>query len=81
MSRASWSATPRSPAARPSTASPTCPRPSWPDAADLAELAHPRFLREETVRPDQLRPLYLRHPDAAIGWQARGRLQGGEAAG
>jgi tRNA threonylcarbamoyladenosine biosynthesis protein TsaB len=52
-----------------------------PDAADLAELAHPRFVREETVRPDQLRPLYLRHPDAAIGWQERGRLQGGEAAG
>ncbi|WP_052664342.1 tRNA (adenosine(37)-N6)-threonylcarbamoyltransferase complex dimerization subunit type 1 TsaB [Nitriliruptor alkaliphilus] len=55
--------------------------PSWPDAADLAELAHPRFVREETVRPDQLRPLYLRHPDAAIGWQARGRLRGGEAPG
>lgn len=55
--------------------------PAWPDAADLAELAHPRFVREETVRPEQLRPLYLRHPDAAIGWQARGRLRGGEAAG
>jgi tRNA threonylcarbamoyladenosine biosynthesis protein TsaB len=55
--------------------------PSWPDAADLAELAHPRFLREETVRPDQLHPLYLRHPDAAIGWRSRGRLIGGEAAG
>ncbi len=55
--------------------------PTWPDAADLAELAHPRFVREETVRPDQLRPHYLRHPDAAIGWQARGRLRGGEAAG
>lgn len=55
--------------------------PTWPDAADLAELAHPRFVREETVRPEQLRPLYLRHPDAAIGWQARGRLRGGEAAG
>lgn len=54
---------------------------TWPDAADLAELAHPRFVREETVRPDQLRPLYLRHPDAAIGWQARGRLRGGEAPG
>jgi tRNA threonylcarbamoyladenosine biosynthesis protein TsaB len=59
----------------------TVAAPSWPDAADLAELAHPRFLREETVRPDQLEPLYLRHPDAAIGWQARGRLRGGEAAG
>jgi tRNA threonylcarbamoyladenosine biosynthesis protein TsaB len=55
--------------------------PAWPDAADLAELAHPRFVREETVRPEELRPLYLRHPDAAIGWQARGRLRGGEAPG
>lgn len=55
--------------------------PSWPDAADLAELVHPRFVREETVRPEQLQPLYLRHPDAAIGWQQRGRLRGGEAAG
>jgi tRNA threonylcarbamoyladenosine biosynthesis protein TsaB len=55
--------------------------PSWPDAADLAELVHPRFVREETVRPEQLRPRYLRHPDAAIGWQARGRLRGGEAPG
>jgi tRNA threonylcarbamoyladenosine biosynthesis protein TsaB len=59
----------------------TVAAPSWPDAADLAELAHPRFVREETVRPDQLAPRYLRHPDAAIGWQDRGRLRGGEAAG
>jgi tRNA threonylcarbamoyladenosine biosynthesis protein TsaB len=57
----------------------TVAAPTWPDAADLAELAHPRFVREETVRPDQVTPLYLRHPDAAIGWQARGRLRGGEA--
>lgn len=48
---------------------------SWPDASDLAELAHERFIREETQRPDQLTPMYLRHVDAAIGWQARGRLQ------
>ncbi len=42
---------------------------AWPDAADLAELAVPRFVREETTRPDQLRPLYLRQADARIGWQ------------
>lgn len=48
---------------------------TWPTAADLAELAHDRFVREDTVRPETLRPTYLRHPDAAIGWQARGRLR------
>lgn len=42
---------------------------AWPDAADLAELAVPRFVREETIRPDQLRPIYLREADARIGWQ------------
>jgi tRNA threonylcarbamoyladenosine biosynthesis protein TsaB len=42
---------------------------AWPDAADLAELAVPRFVREETTRPDQLRPIYLREADARIGWQ------------
>jgi tRNA threonylcarbamoyladenosine biosynthesis protein TsaB len=53
---------------------------AWPEASDLAELAHDRFVREETERPDQLAPLYLRHVDAAIGWQARGRLKGEERA-
>lgn len=53
--------------------------PSAPDAADLGELVHPRFLREETERPEQLRPIYLRQADATIGWQERGRLVGGEA--
>ena len=55
------------------------PHIAWPDAADLAELAVPRFIREETQRPDELRPLYLRQADARIGWQERGRLRGGEA--
>jgi len=41
----------------------------WPDAADLAELAVPRFIREETQRPDELRPIYLRDADAKIGWE------------
>lgn len=53
--------------------------PSSPDAADLGELVHPRFVREETQRPDELRPVYLRQADATIGWQQRGRLAGGEA--
>ena len=50
---------------------------AWPDAADLAELALPRFVREETVRPDQLQPIYLRQADVLIGWEQRGRLRGG----
>ncbi|MDP9023282.1 MAG: tRNA (adenosine(37)-N6)-threonylcarbamoyltransferase complex dimerization subunit type 1 TsaB [Actinomycetota bacterium] len=48
-----------------------------PDAADLAVLALPRFVREDTQRPDQLQPLYLRKADARLGWEARGRLRGG----
>lgn len=51
-----------------------------PEAAHLAALAHPRFIREETERAEDLRPIYLRQPDATLGWQARGRLFGGEAA-
>jgi tRNA threonylcarbamoyladenosine biosynthesis protein TsaB len=49
---------------------------AWPDAADLAELAAPRFVREETQRPTELQPIYLRQADAKIGWETRGRLQG-----
>ena len=52
----------------------------WPEAAGLAELALPRFVREETIRPDQLRPIYLRQADARIGWEVRGRLRGGVGA-
>jgi tRNA threonylcarbamoyladenosine biosynthesis protein TsaB len=50
---------------------------AWPDAADLAELAVPRFVREETQQPADLQPIYLRQADAKIGWETRGRLQGG----
>lgn len=53
---------------------------AWPEAAHLAELAVPRFVREETQRPDELLPLYLRQADARIGWEQRGRLRGGGAA-
>jgi tRNA threonylcarbamoyladenosine biosynthesis protein TsaB len=52
---------------------------AWPDAAELAELAVPRFVREETQRPTELQPIYLRQADARIGWETRGRLHGGEA--
>jgi tRNA threonylcarbamoyladenosine biosynthesis protein TsaB len=50
---------------------------AWPDAADLAELAVPRFVREQTQQPPDLQPIYLRQADAKIGWETRGRLQGG----
>jgi tRNA threonylcarbamoyladenosine biosynthesis protein TsaB len=53
---------------------------AWPEAADLAELALPRFLREDTVRPEELAPIYLRQADARIGWEQRGRLRGGSTA-
>lgn len=52
---------------------------AWPDAAELAELAVPRFIREETQQAIELQPIYLRHADARIGWEERGRLRGGEA--
>lgn len=52
---------------------------AWPDAADLVGLALPRFVREETVRPQELEAVYLRHADARIGWQTRGRMAGGVA--
>lgn len=52
---------------------------AWPDATELAELAVPRFVREETQRPDELTPIYLRVADAKIGWETRGRLRGGVA--
>ena len=50
-----------------------------PQAAELAELAVPRFIREETQRAIDLQPIYLRQADARIGWEERGRLRGGEA--
>lgn len=48
-----------------------------PDARHLVELAHPRFMREETQRPEDLRLIYLRKPDARINWRSRGALYGG----
>jgi tRNA A37 threonylcarbamoyladenosine modification protein TsaB len=39
-----------------------------PDAAQLVELAVPRFLREEHDRLFDVVPLYLRRSDAEIAW-------------
>jgi tRNA threonylcarbamoyladenosine biosynthesis protein TsaB len=48
-----------------------------PTARSLLELAVPRFEREETRRPEDLVPVYLRQADAQIGWAKRGALHGG----
>jgi tRNA threonylcarbamoyladenosine biosynthesis protein TsaB len=47
-----------------------------PEARSLTELAMPKFAREETQRPEELRPVYLRAPDARIDWRRRGALAG-----
>lgn len=52
---------------------------AYPDAESLCELALPRFLREDTQRPEDLRPIYIRQADARISWQNRGALFGGKA--
>lgn len=48
-----------------------------PSAAALVALARPRFEREDTQRPEDLLPIYLRRPDARIAWSGRGALFGG----
>jgi tRNA threonylcarbamoyladenosine biosynthesis protein TsaB len=35
------------------------------------QLAHARALREEWVTPAEIRPVYLRQPDAKINWARR----------
>jgi tRNA threonylcarbamoyladenosine biosynthesis protein TsaB len=42
-----------------------------PSAASLVQLAHARAMREEFVQPAEIRPLYLRRPDAEINWARR----------
>ncbi|WP_419918641.1 tRNA (adenosine(37)-N6)-threonylcarbamoyltransferase complex dimerization subunit type 1 TsaB [Candidatus Poriferisocius sp.] len=42
-----------------------------PSAASLVQLAHARALREEFVKPWELRPIYLRVPDADVNWKTR----------
>jgi tRNA threonylcarbamoyladenosine biosynthesis protein TsaB len=51
---------------------------AYPSAAALVELALPRLVREETQRPEDLLPVYIRKPDAKISWQNRGALYGGK---
>ncbi|WP_420639371.1 tRNA (adenosine(37)-N6)-threonylcarbamoyltransferase complex dimerization subunit type 1 TsaB [Candidatus Poriferisocius sp.] len=42
-----------------------------PSASSLVQLAHARALREEFVKPWELRPIYLRGPDADSNWNTR----------
>jgi tRNA threonylcarbamoyladenosine biosynthesis protein TsaB len=42
-----------------------------PSAAPLVQLAHAKALREDWVQPAEVQPLYLRKPDAEIGWATR----------
>lgn len=58
----------------------TSPSTAYPSAQFLVELALPRFLREDTQRPEDLRPVYLRQADARISWHERGALLGGKPA-
>jgi tRNA threonylcarbamoyladenosine biosynthesis protein TsaB len=44
---------------------------AFPSAAALADLAVPRFLREEHDPPADVRPIYLRKTDAEIAWDQR----------
>jgi tRNA threonylcarbamoyladenosine biosynthesis protein TsaB len=44
---------------------------AYPSAASLVQLAHAQALREDFVKPWELRPLYLRKPDAEINWAVR----------
>jgi len=57
------------------------PSSAYPTAQALVELALPRFIREETQRPEELLPIYIRKADARINWRNRGALFGGTAAG
>lgn len=52
-----------------------------PSATALVSLARDRFQREETQRPEDLTPIYLRRPDARIAWSGRGALFGGTGQG
>ncbi len=52
---------------------------AYPEAGNIALLAAPRFIREETQQPGELEPIYLRGADAKIGWEQRGKMRGGVA--
>jgi tRNA threonylcarbamoyladenosine biosynthesis protein TsaB len=44
---------------------------AYPSAPALVQLAHAQALREQFVKPWEIRPLYLRKPDAEINWTTR----------
>lgn len=44
---------------------------AFPSADALVQLAHAKALREEFVKPWDIKPLYLRKPDADINWSTR----------
>lgn len=46
---------------------------AFPLAVWLLELAVPRFHREQTIMPHEVRPFYLRKSDAEINWDRRAR--------
>jgi len=47
---------------------------AMPSAGALVELALPRFHREETSRPGDVVPYYVRKSDAEIDWDRAGRV-------
>jgi tRNA threonylcarbamoyladenosine biosynthesis protein TsaB len=47
---------------------------AFPLAVSLLELALPRFHREETSRPEDVVPYYVRKSDAEINWARAGRV-------
>jgi tRNA threonylcarbamoyladenosine biosynthesis protein TsaB len=47
---------------------------AFPHAESLLELAIPRLHREETSRPEDIVPLYVRKSDAQINWDRAGRV-------
>jgi tRNA threonylcarbamoyladenosine biosynthesis protein TsaB len=47
---------------------------AFPAAEALLELALPRFVREETTRPRDVVPYYVRRADAEIDWSRAGRV-------
>jgi len=42
-----------------------------PSARSLVQLAHAQALREEFVPSWDIKPIYLRQPDAEINWKTR----------
>ncbi|HEX5948977.1 MAG TPA: hypothetical protein VFZ45_05375, partial [Actinomycetota bacterium] len=47
---------------------------AFPEAESLLELAIPKFHREETSRPVDVMPYYVRKSDAEIDWGRAGRV-------